>query len=124
MQQDELLFFEQMPDALPLYEAVQVAFSKQLPPYTVVVHKTQITFRNKYGFAFVSLPLHGFKNRPAVCIVLSFGLAREETNPRIALIANPYKNRFTHHMLIAHPQDVDTQVLAWVQEAYDFANTK
>lgn len=124
MQQDELLFFEPMPDALSLYDAVQTAFSKHLPPYTVTVHKTQITFRNKYGFAFVSLPIRQFKNRPAVCIVLSFGLARAETSPRIAEIANPYKNRFTHHMLIAHPQDVDAQVLAWVQEAYDFANTK
>lgn len=49
-----LLFFEQQPAALPLYEAFADAVIRQYPDTKVKVQKSQISFSNRYMFACVS----------------------------------------------------------------------
>ena len=51
----EILFFlgEHM-DALPLYEKLKDQILSRIPDVKIRVAKTQITFANKRGFAFVS----------------------------------------------------------------------
>ena len=49
-----LSFFEQQPEALPLYEAFAGAVMDQYPDTRIKVQKSQISFSNRYLFACVS----------------------------------------------------------------------
>lgn len=55
MTADELMFFNTMPGILPLYEILRDRLLTECPDTTLKVQKSQITFKAKYGYAFVSL---------------------------------------------------------------------
>lgn len=124
MDLDALQFFEGMPGALPLYTAFLDMLDSGIGEYSKTVQKTQITFRNRHVFACVSRMRLKSKDRPPVYLVITFGLSRRIEDPRIAVSTEPYPNRWTHHVIVTSPGDMDGQLLAWVQEAYDFANQK
>lgn len=125
MNQDTYLFFEKSPLALPLYEAFEQRVLAEIPDVTVKVQKTQITFANKHSFAFVSfIPVRRAKDRPAVYIVVSFGLSHEMRSPRIDVATEPYPNRWTHHVLISEVQEIDAELMDWVKEAAAFSEVK
>ena len=66
MSDDILLFFSQHMEALPLYEKLEEQVLTKIPDVKVKVAKTQISFSNKRGFAFVSFnPCRRAKERPA-----------------------------------------------------------
>jgi len=88
----------------------------------VEVKKTQITFRERYGFAFVSL--RKMKGCPEVFIIVSFGLSRRLDSPRIHIAVEPYPNRWTHHVIVASVEEIDDELMGWLTEAHDFALVK
>ena len=122
MTADELLFFSPMPEALPLYAAFREKLLAAFPDTTVKAQKSQITFKARYGYAFVSL--RRMKGCPPVFFILTFGLGRPLSSPRIAMAVEPYPNRWTHHMIIARAEDLDDEVMGWLAEAHTFALTK
>ena len=122
MTAEELLFFNPMPRALPLYEALSDKLLAMFPNVAVKVQKTQITFREKYGFAFVSL--RRMKGCPEVFLILSFGLSHRLDSPRVAAAAEPYPNRWTHHVIVSDQSQIDGELMSWLREAHDFALTK
>lgn len=125
MNADTLLFFSGRPDALPLYEAFESRVLGAFPEARVRVAKTQITFCARHGFAFVSfLPVRRAKERPRAFITVTFGLARREPSARIDACTEPYPGRFTHHVLVAAPQEIDDELMAWIAESYAFAERK
>lgn len=124
MGEDILSFFQKEPRALPLYQALEKKILGELREVSVKVHKTQISFSSKRGFAFASLPRFSRKARPEAALILSFGLSHRLEHPRIWQAVEPYPNRWTHHVILAGPKDVDEEVMAWIKEAYDFARCK
>ena len=54
MDSDILFFFGERMEALPMYERLENAILTRIPDVKIKVAKTQITFANKRGFAFVS----------------------------------------------------------------------
>jgi len=36
----------------------------------------------------------------------------------------PHPGRWTHHVLLRDPEDIDPQLLSWLTEAYTFSNEK
>ena len=56
MTDDELLFFDSMPRMLPIYEAFCQGLADRGLAFTAKVSRTQISLRNRYVFAAVSLP--------------------------------------------------------------------
>lgn len=122
MTADELLFFDAMPSALPLYETIRRALLTAFPAVTLKVQKTQITFREKYGFAFVSL--RRMKGCPEVFLILTIGLGRRLGSPRVAIAVEPYPNRWTHHIIISRQDQIDEELMGWLREAHDFALRK
>lgn len=122
MTSDELFFFNSMPDALPLYELLSDQLLAAFPNVAVEVKKTQITFREKYGFAFVSL--RRMKGCPKVFIILSFGLSHRLDSPRIAIAVEPYSNRWTHHVIVQSAEEIDGELMDWLAEAREFALIK
>lgn len=51
-------------------------------------------------------------------------LGRRLENPRIVQAAEPYPGRWTHHVLLEKPEDVDEELMDWLDLAYGFAMTK
>lgn len=54
MDWDTLPFFDQHPDALPLYEALEQQILAGIPDVRIKVQKTQISFYNRHLFACAS----------------------------------------------------------------------
>ena len=124
MTQDELLFFDRHPQMLPLYQAVGEELEKRGLAYSVKVSKTQISLRNRYVFAAVSLPWRRGKGWPEEYLLVSFGLSYQKVDSRIAVAAEPYPNRWTHHVLLTRREDVDDTLMEWLEEAYRFSMEK
>ena len=122
MTADELMFFNAMPGALPLYEALRRKLLTACPDTTLKVQKTQITFRAKYGYAFVSL--RRMRGCPEVFMIVSFGLSHRLDGPRIAAAVEPYPGRWTHHTIVSEAKQLDGELMGWLREAHDFALVK
>ena len=124
MTQDELLFFDRHPQMLPLYQAVGEELEKRGLAYSVKVSKTQISLRNRYVFAAVSLPWRRGKGWPEEYLLVSFGLSYQKVDSRIAVAAEPYPNRWTHHVVLGSVEEIDEELLGWLREAAEFAASK
>lgn len=121
MNPDILMLFERLPEALPIVEAAESKILSAFPDVKRKVSKTQIGFSNRYGFAYLWPPTRKIKGRPGVYIVLTFGLGYRLDHERIIESVEPYPGRWTHHVLISAPEELDEQVKDWLREAYDFS---
>ena len=125
MDTDTLLFFAGRPEALALYEILEGPILSRIANVKIKIAKTQITFANPKGFAFVSfLPVRRAKRRPPVYLTVTFGLGYRKESSRIDAATEPYPNRWTHHVMISKPEDVDEELLSWIAEAAAFSAAK
>lgn len=123
---DRLLrFFDQMPEALSLYQKFEREVLSRVEDVRIKVQKTQITYSNRHVFACVSFAkVRKAKERPPVYIVVTFGLAYKKESPRIDIATEPYPNRWTHHVLVSEEEQIDEELLGWVEEAAAFSAAK
>ncbi len=122
---DELAFFDERHNALPLYECLKKQILDVCPEAEIRVKKTQISFYNAHLFAAVSFaPVRRAKDRPASFITLTFGLDHPVHSPRIDAAVEPYPNRWTHHVMLTEPGDIDGELMAWIREAAAFSAEK
>lgn len=125
MDNDVLFFFGDRVDALPIYERLENAILTRIPDVKIKAAKTQITFANRRGFAFVSFnPCRRAKDRPAVWMTVTFGLGCRKASPRIDAATEPYPGRWTHHVMVGTPDEIDEELLGWILEAAAFSDTK
>ena len=125
MNNNILLFFGQHIEALPLYEKLEDQILMEIPEVKIKVAKTQISFSNKRGFAFVSFnPCRRAKERPATWMTVSFGLGYRKEAERIDVATEPYPGRWTHHVTVGSTAEIDEERLAWSKEAADFSASK
>ena len=122
---DTLMFFDRHTAALPLYRAFEAVPFASFPVVNKRVQKTQITFSNRHVFACVSFARVKRKAElPAGYMVLTLGLPAPLDSERIAVKTEPYPGRWTHHIVVSKPEELDEELLTWVREAYDFAAAK
>lgn len=121
---DELAFWDQWPRLLPLYEALRGSLAEIYADMEVKVSKSQISFYNRHMFAMASPPVRRKKGWPKEFVLVSFGLPRRVSSPRIAMSVEAYPNRWTHHVIVAALEDIDGELLGWLKEAYDFSAGK
>lgn len=100
-----------------LYDALIQRMLYQLPSFEVKVQKTQITFTNPRVFACISLK---WKNTLTVTIGLPF----KTESPRIFAASEPYPSRWTHHVKIKNVEEIDEELMNWLQAAYSFSKQK
>ena len=125
MNNDVLFFFGEHMDALPIYERLDNAILTRIPDVKIKVAKTQITFANKRGFAFVSFnPCRRAQDRPLVWMTVTFGLGYHKESPRIDAATQPYPGRWTHHVTVGSVEEIDEELLGWIQKAAEFSDTK
>ena len=125
MDNDVLFFFGDRVDALPIYERLENAILTRIPDVKIKTAKTQITFANRRGFAFVSFnPCRRAKDCPAVWMTVTFGLGCRKESPRIDAATEPYPGRWTHHVMVGTQDEIDEELLGWILEAAAFSDTK
>ena len=114
MDTNTILFFEQQPEALALYEVFEKEVINRYPDIKIKVQKTQISFSNKHLFACASF----------LRLVITLGMPYPLDSTRVAVKTEPYPGRWTTHIVIGKQEDVDAELLGWLAEAYDFAAEK
>ena len=123
-QSDVRFFFDGHPEERTLYEALFARMEERFPDARVKMQKSQISFYNRHLFAAVSLPVRRKKGWPERCILVTFGLVRRLESPRIAVATEPYPNRWTHHVVVSRVEELDGELMGWLEEAYPFAMNK
>lgn len=122
---EELFFFHEKIDALPLYEALRKQLYRILPDTKLKIQKTQIGLYNRLLFGAVSfLPVRKAKERPKTYITVTIGLEHRLDSSRIAAAVEPYPARWTHHVLVSSPEEIDGELLGWLEEAAAFSASK
>lgn len=125
MNSDILFFFGAHMDALPVYEKLEEQILAGIPNVKIKAAKTQITFANKRGFAFVSFnPCRRAAQRPKVWMTISFGLGYRKESPRIDVATEPYPGRWTHHVMVESVDEIDEELMNWIKEAAEFSAQK
>ena len=125
MNPDVRMFFDPHPDSLQLYEAFAGEMAARFPETRVRVQKTQITFSNRRVYACVSfLRVKRKVELPASWFTLTLGLPYPLESPRVAAKVEPYPGRWTTHIVLSDPSELDAELLDWVEQAYAFAESK
>lgn len=122
-EEDLLFFFDGKPRELALYRALESCLEAELPGTAVKVQKTQISLYGRHLYAAVSLP-RGKRGWPEHCLVLTLGLPRRLDPPRAVMTVEPWPGRWTNHVPLSREEELDGELLAWLREAWDFAESK
>lgn len=97
---------ERLTDALADFEGV-----------TRIEQKSQIKWDRAHPFAALWVPEQylGRKEAPAV---LSIMARHRIESPRFKQVVEPRRNRFTHHLEVTDPGQIDAEVLDWLRAAW------
>lgn len=111
---DILFFFDRELLALSLFELLYEQAMARWPSSTLRVQKTQITFSDPRGYLFASRP-----RRRGGGLMVTFGLSAPLQSPRLFAVANPAPGRYTHHVQVADPADIDEQLMQWIEWSHE-----
>ena len=92
-------FFAGKPVAWGLYEALKKELVWRYPEMEVRVAKTQLSFFDRLMFGCVSFTRVWRK----------------------AEMPAHFLTRWTHHIVLASPDEIDSELLAWIDRAHQFA---
>ena len=121
---DVLAYFSGKPEELALYEAVYAQLCRAFPDASVKVQKSQISFYGRHLFAAASLPVRRRKDWPKMCLMVTVGLPYRLDSPRVVAASEPYPGRWTHHVLVTEADQIDEELMGWLREAWNFAESK
>lgn len=121
---DVLFFFDGKPLELSLYQTLFLRLDSAFPEGKVKVQKSQISFYGRHLFAAASLPVRRKKDWPEHCLVVTVGLPYRLESERVAVAVEPYPGRWTHHVLVSGPEEIDDELMGWMEQAYSFAESK
>ena len=108
------------PGTRTLYTAIVQAILTRYPEVEIREANTQIGFFHGCGFAWLSQPSKR-KGWPEHYVMMSLGLRARLENPRITEAVEAYPGRWTHHILIASENEIDSELLNWIDSARAFA---
>ena len=121
---DILAFFHEHAEAFSLYEPLEARLLA-FPGTSIRVQKTQITFSNRHVYACASfLRVRRKAELPDPYLVLTLGMPYPLESGRVAVKTEPYPGRWTTHILLSRPDELDEELFSWVREAYNFSMNK
>ena len=121
---DILAFFHEHAEAFSLYEPLEARLLA-FPGTSIRVQKTQITFSNRHVYACASfLRVRRKAELPDPYLVLTLGMPYPLESGRVAVKTEPYPRRWTTHILLSRPDELDEELFSWAKEAYDFSMNK
>ena len=110
-------FFANQPEGRLIFEAVLRAV-QEIGPAELRVSKSQVAFRRNRTFALVWMP-EQYLRRKAAPLVLTIPFRRRDNSPRWKEIVEPAPGRFTHHLELYSPDEVDEEVKGWLLAAWE-----
>jgi hypothetical protein len=111
-------FFAGRDESKRIFDVVAQAVAA-VGPAQIRVSKSQVAFRRRTGFAYAWMP-QMYLGRGAP-LVLTVGLRRQDGSPRWKQVVEAAPGRFTHHLELASPEDVDDEVRRWLREGWEAA---
>lgn len=122
---EALAFFQGHREAFALYRAFEELLLRTFPNVEKRVLKTQISFCGARLFACVSFARVKRKAElPAGYMVITLGLPGPLESDRVAVRVEARPNRWTHHIVVSRPEELDEELFSWIREAYAFAEAK
>lgn len=119
---DLAFFFSKDPALLPLFCQLSDCIHALYPSASCLVQKSQISFRDPRPFFYAWLPAGRIKRPPMHSLGLTFGLGEPVRHPRILHCVEPYPGRFTHHLLLTCPEELDDTLQGWIRASHCFRN--
>jgi len=110
-------FFAGYEESRRIFDALHAAI-EALGPVEARVSKSQVAFRRRRPFAWAWVPARYLRGSPAP-LVLTLSFDRRDGSPRWKEIVEPAPGRFTHHLELHAPSEIDDEVRDWLQEAWD-----
>ena len=122
--QDVLFFFDGRKWELALWEGLAERLLARYPCAQIRVKKTQIGFYDPGLFACVSFtPVRRKAERPDPFLTVTFSLDRPPDHPRV--LAVPIRpGRWTCHVLLGGPEDIDDVLLGWLEASHALADER
>lgn len=118
-------FFRAHLQAMPLYESFASRLLTELPATRIKVQSSQISYYYRHLLACVSLlKVRRKEMLPPAYIVVTFGLPQRVLSARIDASIEPYPGRWTHHVLISDPAEIDDELMEWLHQAAVFSAQK
>ena len=125
MDLDTLQLFDGHHGALPLFEALEEAILARFPETKKRVGKTQISYFHRYVFACVSFArVRRRAELPKDYITLTLGLPYSLESERVAVKTEVCPGRWTTHIVLGTMEELDGELLGWLEEAYAFSERK
>ena len=112
-------FFAGEPLSRRIFETVRRAV-ESIGPVNVRISRSQIVFHRRHTVALVWMPGQ-YLRRKVAPLVLTFSFHQRDPSPRWKEIVVPAPGRFTHHLELYEPADVDDEVLGWLRDAWTAA---
>jgi hypothetical protein len=112
-------FFAGYEASRPIFEALRSTI-EDLGSVEIRVMKSQVAFYRRKAFAWAWMPdryLHG--HHAPLVLTLSFHF--RDSSRRWKEIAEPKPGRFTHHLELYSPADIDEEVRGWLRAAWEAA---
>ncbi len=116
---DEDEFFAGYEQSRRLYTRLKAVING-LGQVEIKITKSQIAFYHRRAFAWAWIPARYLPHATAP-LVLSLSLHRRDPSPRWKEIVEPAAGRFMHHLELYSGEQLDAELQAWLQEAYDLA---
>lgn len=99
---------------LQTFRRVYSAVMETHPDVTVRVSKSQVALRLRRGFAYLWIPGH-YLRRPAAPVVLSIAANKRLETTRFKEVVHP--GPWMHHLEVHDVDDIDNEVVRWLQTA-------
>lgn len=109
-------YFKGYPESRRLFEALREMI-ENIGPAEIRVTKSQVTFYRGKALAWVWIPGKYLRRRSAP-LVLTLGFNHKDPSPRWKEIVEPAPGRFTHHLELHSPADIDDEGHVWLCEAW------
>ena len=110
--------FADSPTGLEIYHRL-VALTADLHA-EIRTTKSQVALQHRTGFAYLWYP--GRYVRSEVPAVLSVALPERLQSERFKQVGQPSPHVWMHHLELHDPDDLDAEVLGWLEAAYDAAD--
>lgn len=122
---DTMTFFGRRKVVYPLYALFQDKLLFRFPETRIKVQKSQISFYNRHLYACLSfLKVKKKAELPDNYFTLTLGLPAPLESSRVAAKTEPYPGRWTTHIVISSPSELDDELFDWVEQAFYFAQAK
>lgn len=109
-------FFDGRDHARTIFERLRSTL-EALGPCVVRVSRSQVSFRHHKPFAWAWTPDRYLRGKHLAPLVLSISVRDRIESPRWKEVAEPVPGRFMHHLELNSADDIDFEVVKWLEQA-------